>query len=164
MIPAKEPELSREQQIEQALTPLIGLPLSDMHRVSSLGLQMFEFGQQRLAVNRRGQPITLADWSLHVFCDWRVTGPMGPVFGHNDYLGGAEPVLTDTAQVFFSAVRAASLAVLSLEAGDTGRVRFTLNGDYTLELTPLPNQQEYWRLLPPGEDAAHFVIGAEGIE
>src|SRR5689334_7990693 len=83
--------------IESELAPLIGEALTSMWRI--LGLQVLEFGTQKPAANRKGEPITRADHLLRVSCSWRVIGRHGVVMGREDCeaaaapfdLGGPEP-------------------------------------------------------------------------
>jgi len=72
-----------KHEIEQALRPIIGEPLTAMWRYA--GNQKFEFGVQRPCKNRKGEEITRADLGLVVSCHWRMDAPDGGYISSEDY-------------------------------------------------------------------------------
>jgi hypothetical protein len=74
------------QRIESALAPLVGLPLWRSHR--AVETQNFSFGEKINSVHevgpRKGQASLAAEYTLHVACSWRISGPAGLVVGWRD--------------------------------------------------------------------------------
>lgn len=70
--------------LQRELSKIVGLPLSDIWR--ALG-QVFEFGEQRPFVNKKGDPATRSDFSVKFLDVWRVTRGPAIVFGSGDHRG-----------------------------------------------------------------------------
>ena len=104
-----------KEEIERALQPLIGEPLSDMRRF--VGIQAFEFGIQRPCKNRKGQDITRGTWRLHAGCYWRITGPDGNILSAEDFGPGGSR-RDQMAKPFYAQVAAAVLTVAAIESDE----------------------------------------------
>lgn len=143
------------EEIEGQLRPLVGLPLSDMRRVSILGWQIIEFGEQKPDVNRKGQAITRADWTVRISCHWRIVDPFGEEVLSNERPNG------DQAASYFERMEAESLIVESIRGYEDGSVLFVLAEGYQLLIDARLDQGgEQWRLLPPAE-GTDYVVGKQ---
>jgi hypothetical protein len=162
-------KLSIQQEIETALKPLIGEPLSDMRRA---GFQMFEIGVQKPCKNRKGQDITRADMALHVSCDWYITRKSDQILSSEDFGPEWGERRDEKAEPFYQGLGAPDYIITSISADDSGGVVIQMAGGYTLqiictsdsEVRNLDGGPEQWRFLPKDESAPHFVVTAEGIE
>jgi hypothetical protein len=70
-----------QEMTESALSVLVGLPLTAFRKPIFV---VFEFGDQLLFKNRKGDDITLAEWSFDVIDFWHVTNNDTIVIGRND--------------------------------------------------------------------------------
>lgn len=148
-----------EAQIEQALRPLVGLPLSDMGRFS--GWQRLEFGPQKTFINKKGQEATKADYAIHVACDWRIVGPEGIVVGSDDYGLGSERH-DEQAKPFFRMLAQSPPVVESVRADAVGSVYLMMTGGYSLDILPMGAVRgEQWLFLPPG--GGSFTLDEKGF-
>ena len=79
------------ERILEALGPLVGKPLWASGRAADM--QTFQFGARRPRTNRRGEPVEVGEWALHVQCAWHISGPEGVVVGSRDlyYPPGDDP-------------------------------------------------------------------------
>lgn len=169
-----------KEKIERALKPLVGLPLSDMWRISRYGLQRFEFGDQWPDKNRRGETVTYGICSLHVACAWRIIHSSGIIVGADDYNNSEqhesypsrlnpdnpEPdIFALRAFAFFDSLHDNPPIVETLEADNVGSVHFFLSREYQLQILPIESGDgEHWRLLYRDGRRRHFVVSGVGIE
>jgi len=142
----------------EALSALVGLPLSDMWRYA--GCQKFEFGEQKATVNRKGQDATRADWGLVASCFWRIDGPGGFSLTWEHFM----PERRDGhAYPFYQLLGDEPPVVESVEVKEDGGLRIGLTGGYLLALDPRSDLVEdlaYWRFMPPEDDPrGHLVLG-----
>lgn len=148
-----------------------------MRQISSLGLQIFEFGPQVATLNHKDEEITIADWGMHVgACAWRISHldkivlscdeiflrrksrfywrktPPRDVSARRRWLAAIE---------FFRVQELEKLIVEAITADKLGGVKFKLAHGYSLELWPVTSSRdtELWRLLPPR--GPHFVTESE---
>lgn len=149
-------------EIEQALHPLLGEPLSNMWRYA--GCQKFEFGVQRPHKNRKGQTVTWADWGLVVTCAWCIRGPEGVIVSSDDF-GPGRSRRDEKAYPFYDMLHDDPPIVETIVAGEDGTVHIQMTRGYTLDVRPKggPDTEE-WRFMPPDQRRRHFVITSEGIE
>ncbi len=154
-----------KDEIERALEPLHGEPLSDMWRLG--GLQAFEFGIQRPAKNRRGQDITCADLRLHIACFWRITENEVEILASADF-GPNKSRRDEKAKPFYESLETDPPVVEAIEADDTGGFVLQMTSDFTLTVRPDEINEEpdseQWRFLPKDKRTNHFVVTAQGIE
>lgn len=153
-----------KQEIEAALQPLIGQPLSDMWRYA--GCQKFEFGVQRPAKNRKGQDVKRADWGLVVSCDWRVMGPEGHVVSSDDF-GPGRSRRDEQAKPFYELIHTDPPVVEGIEANTGGALRIRMSQGYTLDVQPETDSgsdDEQRRFLPRDPQQKYFVLWGDGIE
>jgi hypothetical protein len=166
-----------KKHIEEALQPLIGLPLWQSYRTCST-LQGFSFGSRHTVPKHKGGTKEIGDYALHVECAWRIVGPEGIEVASRDryYPAGdpdCEPPDFDWEQpgatrcdekikAFFEQYTDSSLRVLGLEADSVGSLRLELSGEFKLELFPDDSLvDEHWRFFSDGE---HFVVTGQGIK
>lgn len=130
--------------LHDLLQPIVGEPLSDMWR--GLG-QIFEFGEQRPDINRRGQAITRGDFSLKfISADWRIVQAGRLILGSTDhydeerFYDSEEPLIRpydDEARSlireFFESVRASKFVVESVEVGPLADVTVRLSHDLLIQ-------------------------------
>jgi hypothetical protein len=153
-----------KRQIEAALHPLIGEPLTDMWRYA--GCQKFEFGLQRPAKNRSGQEITRSDLGLVVSCHWRISGPAGHVVSSADF-GPKESRRDTLAGPFYQLLEDAPPVVEALEASDDGALCLRMTSGYTVEVLPtagIEPEDEQWRFMPKDQEQVHVVLFGDGLE
>jgi len=139
---------------QEALSALVGLPLSDMWRYA--GCQKFEFGEQKKHANRYGEQVTWADWGLVVSCRWRLEGPNGFVLS-SEHFGSKSERYDDHADEFYQELDANPPLVESVEVLDNGALHFRLSHGYKLALDP-SGQNEEWRFMPDDDPRGHLVL------
>ncbi len=170
-----------KEQIEEALRPLVGLPLESSGRA---GLQWFSFGAVRLVGDyRRGKKAKreVGEYALHIQCQWRLLGPAGIIVGSDDkYYPAGDPYFDDSdfdddlpggnrrderVAHFFAERTSDSLVVETVSADHTGAIYLRMSGGFSLEVVPCHTlKYELWRLFRPATDEEHFVVTGLGIE
>lgn len=154
-------KLEEVAEAQEALSNLIGLPLTDMSRYFEF--QKFEFGEQKSHLNHRGEETSWSDWGLVVACEWQVEGPDGFVLGHVHF--GPDARTDDHADSFYELLDSDPLVVEEVQVRVGGAVSFRLTRGYSLELDPRSSDVEYWRLMPPeGDPRGHLVFAPDGLE
>ena len=154
----------RRRAASEDLSPLVGLPLSNMWRY--LGCQKFEFGEQKPHVNRKGEATTWADWALVANCRWRIQGP--DAFSLTwEHFGPTPERRDDHADPFYDSLRVDPPVVESVDVEDDGGLRIGMTGGYSLAFDPWPDGEdssEEWRFMPPkGDPRGHLVLGEENL-
>lgn len=166
-------------EVKEALGALIGLRLS----LSAYScLQVFGFGQTQ---PRDGG--TIAEYSLHVQCPWRLVRESRLICGSFDRFlredgtysddDGWDPLDGSLLDVIlmrlFQNVRTmrtrmplenktGDLVVTDVvEVDDFGGFTLGLSPDYALSVFPSGSTGEYWRLFKPALETPHFVVEAE---
>ena len=141
-----------KQAIEKALAPLVGLPLWALGRAGSL--EWLQFGRPQIIPGRSGESREVGAYALHLDCAWRLLGPDGMIWASDESERGHLPAVT-----------AAPVECEAVLADDTGGFQLKVKGGVRLLVRPEDTAaEEYWRLLQPGQDAPHSVVGAAGIE
>jgi hypothetical protein len=170
-----------KEEVEKALSVLVGQPFWFARRVSNL--ELLDFGPRIPSTNRKGEPFEHGEYALHIQCDWRFIHDDEIVIASNDMYyppdGSAhtpEDFEWDTEMGNLYDVQMNSfmekqtdqpLIVSSIEAGRAGSVSIFFNDNYVLDIFPAhstigDNYVEHWRLLKVG--AEHFVFTGTGIE
>jgi len=170
--------MKMREHIEDGLKPLLGRRLWGSRRAADM--EMFHFGERVPTTDSGGKRVEVGEYALHVQCAWRIVGPGGIFVGSGD---AYEPPdgLTEASrpefdwekgnrrdermQHFLAIEHPEGLLVESISADDVGGFGLDLNGKFQLEVFPhdsLPD--EYWRLLRPGVDKAHFVVKGSAVE
>lgn len=148
---------SQKSLVQDALAPLVGLPISDMWRYA--GCQKFEFGEQRPHLNRKGDETTWADWGLVVSCAWRIEGPNCFILS-SDHFG--ETRTDDFAHDFYDSLEDAAPVVEGVDVQNDGGFCLTLSKGYALDVQPdadVDPEYDRWRFMPPdGDPRGHLVM------
>jgi hypothetical protein len=168
-------------EIEQALAPIVGLPIWAAGR--EVDLLWLQLGARRRLSDDGGER-EVGTYTLLIACPWRLVTADRIVVGSGDLLTPADPdeeIETfdwDIAGASWLDVRLAELTVahesdppvvLAVAADDLGGIRLSLTAELVLELFPTSTptghvSTEFWRLVQPGTDAPSFVVGTFGTE
>lgn len=170
------------ERIEQALKPLIGLPL---WKIGRSGLVWLHFGERHSEFNKKGDLLEWGDYTLNIECAWRITRGLHIFLAEADryvlarkyqdypedwdYQAFGEN-LFDEKVVKFNTIAGFSsnteYIVESLKADCYGG--FCLNFHTNIQLQVFPDKSansEQWRFISRGDETPHFVIcvNDEGI-
>jgi hypothetical protein len=168
-------------EIEQALAPIVGLPIWAAGR--EIDLLWLQIGARR-RIPADGGERKVGTYTLLVACPWRLTTDDRIVVGSGDLLTPADPdeeIETfdwDVPGASWLDVRLAEITVahesdppvvLAVSADPFGGVRLSLTAELVLELFPTSTptghvSTEFWRLIQPGGDEPSFVVGTFGTE
>jgi hypothetical protein len=170
---------SLAQQIEAALSVLIGMPIWDASR--ALNLIMLDIGDPIEVQNRRGETVQIGTYKLHIQCSWRIVGKEGMVVGSHDiyepssgctvgseFDSDAQPTLYDERMdAWLDKHRRRPCQIKSVDADEVGGFSMKLTGGYKLDVIPVSSgpKDEHWRMLGPGADSPpHFVVEGQRAE
>jgi hypothetical protein len=168
-------------EIEQALAPIVGLPIWAAGREADL--LWLQIGARR-RIPADGGEREVGTYTLHVACPWRLATVDRVVVGSGDLLTPADPDEEletfdwDMPGASWLDVRLAEITVahesdppvvLAVAADDLGGIRLSLTAELVLELFPTSTptghvSTEFWRLLQPGSGAPGFAVGTFGTE
>jgi hypothetical protein len=173
-----------KDEIEREVGVLVGLPLRYASRAVDMGT--FGFGSVTDQI-RRGEPIKVADYRLHIQEIWRIVRDGVILVGYGDYF--YPPRDSTIARVDFiardaprtrrddlieewSAHDAPGHVVREVNGTAAGDLAIVFRDGCRLETfvcsatTDLDGSDEFWRLIPPRltGDEPHFVVTAHGIE
>jgi hypothetical protein len=158
--------------VQQALLPLVGLPLAGLGRAANMA--WLAFGQVR-EVNVHGHPIIAGQWALHISCVWRLCQRGNIVVAYRDfyYDASGEPLgdnawdgigashFDQQAVKLNAEFEANPPTVVAVGVDDVGGFSLSFDDDYRLDA--FPDQairievSEHWRLFQPGASLPHFV-------
>ena len=158
--------------VEQALTPLLGLPLRTFGRAA--GLLWMHFGQMRRIPSHRGGTKQVGDWALHVQCAWRLCRQeqieMASLDYYYNFKGDWLEDWDKPGNSRFDVIATAlmtrwqwhPLLVQLLTTDEVGGFSLYLTEGYRLDVYPNHSGGqafgEYWRLFEPGTNHEHFVM------
>jgi hypothetical protein len=160
--------------IQQALTPLVGLPLRSVGRTAIL--LWLDFGEMHEVAGHAGGTKTVGDWAIQVQCSWRLCRRGRIEVAYRDYYFSPEGDALDDwvtpgksrfdhiAQVLSSKFETSPPVVRSFTTDDVGGFSLALSGDYRLDVFPDDSNSDdysehwHWRLFAPGSDKEHFVV------
>lgn len=164
-------------EVEQALQPLLGLPMTRARRYGDM--VRFHFGQERMIHSRRHGLRVLPEYALHVRCSWRIAGPRRILVASADRFCGAAPGLFDDDEDmganrcdeglrrFFEEAARAPLCVRDIWADHLGSFRLELDDNLMFEVFPDDTaddaSSEFWRFFQPGRRGPHFTVSHSGI-
>ncbi|MCO5297393.1 MAG: hypothetical protein M9921_11090 [Fimbriimonadaceae bacterium] len=139
-----------QRELQEALRSLlVGLPLSDYWKPI---FHVFEFGEQKPKLNKRGVEITKADVSLNVECSWRIRCGTRYVMGSDDFefprsvqrvalprrrTPPGDPndaIRWRVCQQFFREVERASLVVRRVQVSALGDLKISLSRNHVLDV------------------------------
>jgi hypothetical protein len=171
-------------EIEQALGPLVALPLCYASHAVDMGT--FGFGAETEQVHR-GKSMTVADYRLHIQEVWRIVRDGVVLVGYGDWRypprgwhveredfvpHEAKRSRRDDLIDDWSGHDAADHIVRDVRGTHAGDIAVSFRDGCALEtfissVTADPDDyNERWRLIPPWAvgDEPHFVVTAHGIE
>lgn len=167
-----------KEQIEQALSVLIGKPIWGKYK--ALDLDAFQFGAVLMLPNRKGEMDEVGEYRLHIQCAWRITHSHRIVVASRDRYSPAgdqdnfpedfdwqtgENRLEERISLLFGKHREDPLVVEAIQADEVGGVTIVLNEGYVLDIFPDDSLEgEYWRFFPSiREQGKHFVVSDAGV-
>jgi hypothetical protein len=156
--------------VQQALSPLVGLPLRAIGRATNM--LWLQFGEMREVPARGGGTKNVGDWALHIQCPWRLCRPGQIVVGYHDfYYDLTGKPLDDWDKPGHSRFDHAAAAlrrqfetspplVDSATPDDVGGFTLRLSPDYQIDVFPTSGDDstEHWRVFRPGDLDSHFVF------
>src|SRR5688572_24733441 len=158
--------------IQDALTPLVGLPLCCAGRAANM--LWVQFGEMHEVAAYRGGTKTVGDWAIHVQCAWRLCRRGRIELAYRDYYCSPEGNALDDwdtpgksrfdhlAEILNADFEATRPCVLSVTTDDVGGFSLALSEDYRLDVFPDDSSRddysEHWRLFEPASDKEHFVV------
>jgi hypothetical protein len=154
--------------IQNALAPLVGLPLCHLGRSSNMLL--LQFGYLHEVSARDGSTKTVHDWTIQIQCPWRISQHSQIVIAYRDFY--YSDVAKNNQAVMnksrYDAVLGSLCAefeatpprVISVDSDDTGAFSLHLSDEYRLEAIPAENTEsgKHWRVFEPGVSGKSFVF------
>ena len=160
--------------LDRALAPLVGLALTGTARESNM--LSLRFG--------RGDGDALApDYTLDVFCAWRLARDGRILVGSGDLFTPADPAEEletfdydapggswwDARVAAYFAESPAPPVVQHVTADPLGGVRLALSDGASLDVFPNSSaaehlETEFWRITRPGTGDAQLVVGTFGLD
>ena len=113
-------------------------------------LLWLQFGQERITIDLAGIPRTVGAHALHVSAPWRWVEAWGDVRADH-CSSAAELGRLGTDRPICENILAQDSGTLQLRFSDGSCLHVEAEGN-----------DEYWRLLQPGRDDPHFVVGPWG--
>ena len=168
--------------IRSALLPLCGLPLWAAGRAANI--LWLQFGARESAPTTRNPDRIVGEYALHLTCPWRVSSETGVVAGASDLFVPADPDVPDEEfqwdrpgaaivdlhlRRWIGVHAVAPLRVTAVEVDRCGGFVLRLEKEFALEVFPDASAEphdlrEQWRLLQPGRETPHFVLGNHGVD
>lgn len=160
-----------DTSIQNALAPLVGLPLRCIGRAADL--LWVHFGDFREIPDRKGGPRTVGEWALHVQCPWRITRPPSIILARGDchytaendepydWDAGGESRFDRLAAPLNRELESSAPRVVAVVVDAVGGFTLRLDGGFTFEVFPddsTGSDTEHWRFFRPGVDENHFVF------
>ncbi|HSY43296.1 MAG TPA: hypothetical protein VK811_05255, partial [Candidatus Acidoferrum sp.] len=154
--------------IQNALAPLVGLPLCHLGRSSNMLL--LQFGYLHEVSARDGSIKTVHDWTIQIQCPWRISQNSQIVIGHRDFYysdvgKNSEAVMnksrSDTVLgSLCTEFEATPPRVISVDSDETGAFSLHLSDGYRLEAIPGENTEsgKHWRIFEPSGTGRSFVF------
>jgi hypothetical protein len=157
--------------IQEALAPLVGLPLRRLGRAADL--LWVQFGEMRELPDRRGGTRWVGEWALHVQCPWRLTRPPAILLARGDcfyeadsgdpydWNAGGESRFDRCAAPLNREFESSPPQVETVAVDEVGGFTLRLSGDLVFEVFPdecSGTDAEHWRFFQPGGDGPHVVF------
>jgi hypothetical protein len=144
-------------------------------------MEMFDFGDRRTRLNRKGQEVDVGEYALHIQCPWRIVSADEIIVasGDRDYpedeasdwreFDSNSPSRCEARMAAWLGEHSlAPLRVEQVKADNAGGFELLLRFGFMLEVLPAHSLRgeysEHWRLLRPSMDAGHFVVTGHGVE
>jgi len=159
-----------EAEVNDALQPLMGLPLQCLGRAANM--LWAHFGEMRETLSPLGQKRETGEWALHVQCPWRICQSGRIVVARGDFYYSPSGDPLDDWDTFGKSAFDVTVAKLGggftdspphvtmIRADDIGGFSLQLTGDYQLNVFPADSyiDREHWRIFRPGAQHKHFVF------
>lgn len=165
------------QRIEQATAGLPGKALWKCSRAADMAV--FHLGKRSDVTDRHSKIVQVGEYALNVQCAWRIARKDKVVVGSGDLYYPADFMTEDIPPDFdwdkgpnrrdellrlLFADDTQQFIVRRVGVGVAGSLNITMDDDLSLEIFPNDSlRDEYWRLLRPGSQDAHFVVSGNGI-
>jgi hypothetical protein len=160
----------KAESIENAITPLVGLPVGRISRAANM--LMIDFGKLQKVPRRGGGIRMVPEFALHVSCVWRLSLPARIVVAYRDFYYSPKGYPLENwdtpGKSRFDRIscklsrdfKSKPPRVVSVAADDLGGVSLGLSQRYRLDVFPdgSGGTEEDWRLFRPGMDQRHFVV------
>jgi hypothetical protein len=162
------------EEICHLLSTLVGQPLSDIFHPL---WQIFEFGAQVPSLNRKGEAITLGEFSLSLTSAWHVMRDSTAVIGSGDHMRGRKRKFYDRqspprdaedrarwaeAKEFFSFVEAQELFAESISVPFNGCFEIRLSRGYAIRKFVDSARDEFFWLTDRRTDHSWEVLYERG--
>ena len=146
--------------IQQALTPVVGLPLWSIGRAADL--LWLHFGEIHTVPVWRGGTKTVGDWAIHIQCAWRICRRGHIVVAWQDYYyspeGGdlnddwdspGKSRFDSLAAELCTEIETSPPVVASVQPDDVGGFTVHLTTDFRLDVFPANSDEsvEHWRIF-----------------
>ena len=156
--------------IQEALEPVVGLPLRCIGRAANM--LWLHFGEMREVKVRSGGRKSVGDWAIHVQCPWRISRLGRIVIAYHDFYkspdGDALDDLDTSGRSRFDSMAArlctefetTSPVVGSVAPDDVGGFSVRFSRNYRLDVFPAASDDssEHWRVFQTGATSKHFVF------
>jgi hypothetical protein len=142
-----------QRAIEKHLNQVIGLPLWGIGRAASL--LWLQFGERRTVPAWGGGTKEVGSFALHIDCPWSWKRDDQVIADEGAALEGLKKLVSPPIVCRMVTAQASGSFELRFDNGTKFVVCVEEDSD--------PNADEYWRLLEPALDTAHFVVGARGV-
>ena|GEM_PF-1838518 len=157
--------------IKSALAKLLNERLQEIGRAANM--LWICFGDDKIYINLKGQPIVQSEYALHVQCDWEILNGNEIMldqeyFYHpkdeatlqlfeEEHFGNSK--FDESAIKFNAAIKANPTHVVSFEVYMTCGFKLVLSNNFTINVYPYSSLDgESWRFLPPDFDEKHLVV------
>jgi len=149
--------IDTRKEIEQRLSVLCGLLLSDVNRAADM--LTLSFGALRPVTNFKGAIKHVGKWALHIQCPWSFEEAGRIVATNADLLGSEEKAYATVDRLREQAVMLGAISVNAVAATNNGGIVVSLSKAFRLVVVPDCIQDaEDWRFFAPSVNAAHLVI------
>jgi hypothetical protein len=146
--------MKTKSAIERHLTDLVGMPLWGMGRAASL--VWLQFGDRLTAKSPLGHIREVGTYALHIDCPWSWRRGEETLADNDSELAQLEALVSNP--IICNGLSASDNGSFELRFDNRTKLAVSIENDSD------PDVVEYWRLLEPGLDAPHFVVGPKGVE
>jgi hypothetical protein len=157
--------------VQDALTPLVGIPMRSIGRAANL--LWLHFGRMRDVPAQDGAMKSVGEWAVHIQCPWRICRSGQIVVAYHDYYykPDGNPLNDDwdshgksrfdfVARGLITEFETTPPTVASVTPDDVGGFSLRFSGEYRLDVFPDDSQgsSEHWRIFQPVQGSRHLVF------
>jgi len=154
--------------VQQALTPLIRLPLRAVGRSGSM--LSVEFGDMHEVSTPEGGSKSVREWTIQIQCPWRISQSGRIVVAYRDFYFSDVPLdnvavmnksrFDSTLLHLCAEFDAIPPVVTSVDTDETGGFSVNMSLGYRLEVFPAESMEsgKHWRIYQPGILGKSFVF------